>query len=243
MIRPVLIAVALWLWLPPALAAGAPWTYAGERGAAQWATLDAGYALCEAGRNQSPVDLGAATAAALAPLELDYRAGGEVVRHDGHTLRIDLPAGDTLRLDGRLFTLRQVHFHTPAEHRLDGRDYPLEAHLVHTGPAGELAVVGVLFEPGASNPALAAFGEPLPASAGASRPLAEPLPLMTLLPDALDYYRYSGSLTTPPCSEGVRWIVLRRPVTASPTQLAALRQALGESNRPLQPLNARLVLE
>lgn len=243
MIRPVLIATALLLWLPSALADGAAWDYAGQRGPAHWATLDADYALCETGHNQSPVDLGTTTAAALAPLELDYRPGGQAVRHNGHTLRIDLPAGDTLRLEGRAFTLRQVHFHAPSEHRLGGRSYPLEAHLVHVDQEGELAVVGVLFEPGAPNPALTALGESLPATAGASQPLAEPLPLMALLPDALDHYRYSGSLTTPPCSEGVRWMVLRMPVTASPAQLAAMRQALGGNSRPLQPLHARLVLE
>ncbi len=231
------------LWLFPVLASAAPWSYTGERGPSHWAALDADYALCETGRNQSPVDLGATTAAALAPLELDYRVGGQAVRHNGHTLRIDMPTGDMLRLDGRAFTLQQVHFHAPSEHQLDGHSYPLEAHLVHVDPRGELAVVGVLFEPGAPNPALTVLGEHLPASAGISQSLPAPFPLMALLPGALDYYRYSGSLTTPPCSEGVRWIELRTPVTASPAQLAAMQQALGRNNRPLQPLLARLVLE
>jgi carbonic anhydrase len=238
------IALLAALAAPALAAAAARWEYAGTHGPEHWGRLSAAWALCASGRNQSPVDLGGFVDATLPPVDFAYAASPGTTAHDGHTVQTSFTAAGAIEVAGHRFALRQVHFHAPSENHLAGRAFPLEAHLVHADAAGNLAVVAVFFAEGATNDALAALWQPLPAHAGEAHPLTAPFDPARLLPAARDAYWFSGSLTTPPCSEGVRWLVLKTPVTASPEQIETVRRALGHpNNRPLQPLYAREILE
>ncbi|WP_033136147.1 carbonic anhydrase [Aeromonas finlandensis] len=240
--RKSLLACSL-LLCPAAFAATPHWEYSGEAGPAHWAKLTPEFGQC-AGSNQSPVDLNGLVEAKLAPLALHYQAGGNTVVNNGHTVQVGYAPGSTLLLDGTTFELKQFHFHAPSENLIEGKSYPLEGHLVHVSDKGEIAVVAVMFEAGKANPALtAAWGE-LPAKVGEIHPLKAPLAAEQLLPESRDYYRFSGSLTTPPCSEGVRWLVMKQPVEVSQAQIDAFKAVMHHpNNRPVQPLNGRLVLQ
>ena len=218
------------------------WGYAGDTGPLRWAELSAAYRAC-AGSNQSPVDLARFAEADLAPIQFDYAASGVEVVNNGHTVQVTSAAGSQLTVDGRVYRLRQFHFHAPSEHRVNGESFPMEAHLVHTAADGALAVVAVLFSAGDASAALAGTLKNVPASANETHVFRSPLAPADLLPANRDYYRLNGSLTTPPCTEGVLWLVLKQPALASPAQIEALTKLLpGPNNRPLQPLNARIVL-
>jgi carbonic anhydrase len=242
MMRKSLLAGAL-LLCPTAFAATVHWEYSGEAGPAQWAKLTPEFGQC-AGSNQSPINLDGLVEAKLAPLQFHYRAGGQSVTNTGHTIQVSYAPGSTLQLDGMAFELKQFHFHAPSENLIKGKSYPLEGHLVHANAKGELAVVAVMFVPGHANPALNQAWQPLPAKVGDSRSLTTPLSADQLLPTKRDYYRFSGSLTTPPCSEGVRWLVMKQPVQVSQAQIDAFKAVMHHpNNRPVQPLHGRLVLQ
>ncbi|WAF79128.1 carbonic anhydrase family protein [Aeromonas dhakensis] len=237
-----LLAAAL-LLCPTAFAATPHWEYSGEAGPAKWASLTPEFGQC-AGSNQSPVNLSGLVKAELAPLQFHYLAGGRSVTNNGHTVQVDYAPGSSLELDGMHFELKQFHFHAPSENLIEGHSYPLEGHLVHVNDQGELAVVAVMFEPGSANSALGRAWTSLPAKAGEQHQLKEPVSAEQLLPAKRDYYRFSGSLTTPPCSEGVRWLVMKEPVQVSQTQIDAFKAVMHHpNNRPVQPLHGRLVLQ
>jgi carbonic anhydrase len=156
-------------------------------------------------------------------------------------VQVNLEQGGTVHLESGDYKLVQFHFHTPSEEKVNGKRYPLVAHLVHKNDAGELAVVAVLFKEGHPNAALKeVFGE-LPAAAGEKHALGAPIDVASALPAHHAYYAYTGSLTTPPCSEGVRWQVLKEPVEVSKQQLAAFHKLYTMNARPVQPLNGRVV--
>lgn len=145
--------------------------------------------------------------------------------------------------DGKTFQLIQFHFHMPSENQIKGLSYPLEGHLVHSDEHGNLAVLAVMFREGERNATLASLWDTPPAE-GQKQAVSPHLNIRDMLPADLDYYRFNGSLTTPPCSEGVRWLVLKQPIVASHTQIEALTKSVGHANnRPLQPLNARAILQ
>ncbi|EKB17868.1 carbonic anhydrase [Aeromonas veronii] len=240
--RKSLLACSL-LLCPVVFAAAPHWEYSGEAGPAHWAKLTPEFGQC-AGSNQSPVDLSGLVKAKLAPLVLHYQAGGNTVVNNGHTVQVGYAPGSTLQLDGTRFELKQFHFHAPSENLIEGKSYPLEGHLVHVSDKGEIAVVAVMFEAGKANPALAAAWGELPAKVGEIHPLKAPLSAEQLLPENRDYYRFSGSLTTPPCSEGVRWLVMKQPVEVSQAQIDTFKAVMHHpNNRPVQPLNGRVVLQ
>lgn len=220
------------------------WTYAGEAGPAHWGELEKDFAMCASGKNQSPVNLSHLIEADLPPIGFDYQPGGYEVINNGHTVQVQFKPGSRIRVDDTDFVLKQVHFHAPSENTIEGRSFPMEAHLVHADAQGHLVVVAVMFEEGAANEWLAKIWPRVPMHADGEENLRTPLAATGLLPAHRDYYRYSGSLTTPPCSEDVRWLVLKQPVKASATQLAVLGRMLGHANnRPVQPLGARLVVK
>ncbi|MDN3555415.1 carbonic anhydrase [Halomonas maura] len=240
----VAFAASALLSVPAVASDGPSWSYAADRGPAHWAELSPDYAACGTGHNQSPVDIAAPLEAALDGPTIAYPEVGRQVRHDGHTVKVSFPPGNAIVYEGQRYRLRQLHFHTPGEHRLDGQAFPMEAHLVHEAEDGRLAVLALLFEEGQAAPTLEALLSQAPATSGAQVTLDEGLDAEALLPDAASYYRLNGSLTTPPCSEGVLWLVAKTTLTASETQLQVMSRLLGEANnRPLQPLNARRVLE
>ena len=227
-----------------ALAAdGAHWTYSGAEGPDQWAKLTADNYACSSGKNQSPVDVKGTIKAALKPLKVEYQAGGTEVLNNGHTLQVGFAPGSVLWLDGERFELKQYHFHAPSENLIAGTSYPLEVHLVHADKDGNLAVVAVMFKDGAENQALKALWPQLPKEAGAKAALAAPISAAALLPATRGYYRFSGSLTTPPCSEGVRWLVMKNPLTVSKAQIVSFSELIQHpNNRPVQALNGRPIL-
>lgn len=218
------------------------WSYEAP---AEWGNLSTDFQTCKSGVNQSPIDIRQVVNGQLPPLTLSYQAKKESIVNNGHTIQINVKDGDALMLDGEAFTLRQFHFHTPSENLIEGKRYPLAAHFVHASKEGHLAVVGVMFEAGAANPALAEILRDLPAKVNHEVELQHALNLSALIPGDKHYYRFSGSLTTPPCTEGVRWLVLKQPVTASAEQLKTFADHLGEhgNSRPVQPLNGRVVVE
>lgn len=217
------------------------WDYGDAHGPEHWADIDPAFATCRTGTRQSPIDIpGTAARDGEAPsLAVDYRAGAATVVNLGHTLQANVAAGNRLTVGGVEYQLLQFHVHTPSEHSIDGRHYPMEAHLVHRNADGGLAVVGVLIDAGAAG----VIDElPLPDAVGASVELDAALDPSHLLPAARAFHTFEGSLTTPPCSEGVQWIVMREPATAREATIARIAALLGPTNRPVNPLNGRAVL-
>ncbi len=239
--------------------------YSGSNGPDAWSGLSPDYAACANGRNQSPVNIAAAIEASLPSLAFRYDSLARDFVNNGHAVQANYAAGSTLADDYHhkapyhahvtyapgaslqhgegSFELKQFHFHSPSEHQWNGENAAAEIHFVHADAQGNLAVVGVAVQVGAENPAIARLFGSLPAEEG-QKNAVEGFSASDLLPKGHDYHYYSGSLTTPPCSEGVRWIVLKEPITMSDSQIAALRKAIGfANNRPVQPLNGRAVLE
>jgi carbonic anhydrase len=204
----------------------------------------AALALCEQGRRQSPIDIVATQARSGTPLRKAYHAAATRVVNDGHTVRLRYAAGSTLMLGTERLALQQAHFHMPGGDRVRGEDFPMAMHLLHRAPSGQLVPLVLLFRQGAENAALAAVLPLLPASGQPERALPGPAPdPAALLPPDLAYFAYSGSLTAPPCTEGVRWIVLQQVQTVSREQLARLSTLFPPNARAPQPLNGRAVVE
>ena len=193
--------------------------------------------------NQSPIDLTDAVQAGLPAIRFAYGAPATQLAHGDYAVELLFEGNDGIEVEGQRFRLRNVHFHVPAEHHIEGRDYLLEAHAVHASEAGGIAVVGVLFAEGPAHPAFEKFLAQLPLAQGEHVPLESEITAAAFLPPGSTYYRYNGSLTTPPYSEGVRWFVMRETLTVSAEQAKALRTTIGhDNNRGIQPLNARRVL-
>jgi carbonic anhydrase len=218
------------------------WGYTGPEGAKHWSELQSEFATCKLGREQSPIDIrGAVKSASLPPLGLEYSAGAAEVLNNGHTIQVNLAAGGQVKLATGPYKLLQFHFHTPSEERINGKAFPLVAHLVHRNDAGQLAVVAVLFKQGKPNPVLGKIFDVMPAKASDKVELAGGLDPAQLLPEKKSYYAFAGSLTTPPCSESVRWQVLQEPVAISKAQLAQFKKLYPMNARPTQPLNGRAI--
>ena len=223
----------------PASPGNAAWRYAGGLGPSHWAALDPGYLLCGAGRRQSPIDLRGAQRAPASVLRITYRPAEFRIVDNGHSIEAEAE-GDagSIVLGSTRYRLVQFHFHAPSEHTVAGRSFLMEFHLVHRAAGGRLAVLGVLVEQGRENLPLAGLFGDVPAR-GEHRDLH--LDAADLLPPSRASYRYAGSLTTPPCSEGARWIVFSEPIELSPDQIVAFTHRYFGTNRPTQPLNGRLI--
>lgn len=219
------------------------WSYTGEHGPAHWAAVDPAYASCGSGRMQSPIDLAAAAHKAALTVEVDYKPTPLSVRNNGHTIQVDYEPGSFITLNGERFELLQFHFHVPSEHARDGQRFPMEVHFVHRHADGRLAVVGVFLKEGADNRLLERVWAVAPHSAADDPARGEgTVDGAALLPGERSLYRYMGSLTTPPCSEGVNWLVMRQPMLVGAEQVAAFKALVGENARPLQVLNNRLLI-
>ncbi|WP_115557316.1 MULTISPECIES: carbonic anhydrase [Xanthomonas] len=225
---------------------GHEWGYTGPEGAEHWAELAKENALCGNGQQNSPIDLKDAIDATLGKLQLDYSAVPLVVRNTGHSIQLDLHAGGTMRVGGKQYDALQLHFHHPSEHLLNGRRFPMEAHIVHQGPDGTLGVLAIFFETGKANPAFQRVLDAMPNDKNQTRQVADALVHASdFLPPAnqRSFYRYEGSLTTPPCSETVDWVVLSQPVQVSREQINAFERVYPFNARPLQPLDRRFLLK
>ncbi len=220
---------------------GPSWGYQPHNGPALWGTLDPTFSKCALGKEQSPIDLTAGGSADPLAIEFDYRQTRIAVENNGHTIQVNPDLGSAIVLNGVRFDLLQFHFHHGSEHTVDGNQLPLEMHLVHRSDGGSLAVVGVLFEEGPANDTLAPVWSHLPPEPAASHVVASGLDLASLLPTTRTMWRYRGSLTTPPCTEGVNWIVLTEPLTMAPDQIAAFGAIYPNNFRPVQPLGERVL--
>ncbi|MFZ0258142.1 MAG: carbonic anhydrase [Gammaproteobacteria bacterium] len=220
------------------------WGYTGKIDPSHWGELSSEYALCAGGKNQSPVDLANVTEADLPPIEFNYSSNGKEILNNGHSIQVNYAAGSSIVVDGHEFHLLQFHFHSPSENLIDGKSFPMEGHLVHADENDNLAVVAIMFEEGETNSTIAELWKQMPGTAGDKQELNSTISASALLPDSKDYYYFNGSLTTPPCTEGVMWMVMEQPVSISESQVAAFTGVIGHpNNRPVQPVNARRILE
>ncbi len=230
---------------------GPHWSYEGDTGPANWGTLSADWSPCGNGKSQSPIDIDQTVRADLPALSAEFKPASLRIVHNahvadginnGHTIQINYSEGDVLAIGDEQFPLVQYHFHSPSEHTVRGQHYPMEMHLVHKSSTGKLAVVGVFIEEGSHNAAFDPVWANLPASKGSESHLENVMvDVNDLLPSVTTSYRYDGSLTTPPCSEGVKWIVMTTPIQLSAEQIGAFRAIIQGNNRPTQPLNGRSV--
>lgn len=230
----------------PALAAelGRPWGYGGDTGPEHWGELSPEFQVCGLGREQSPIDLHHPISADLTPLILAYQPAPLMVLNNGHTIQVNINGGNTLDLDGKTYRLRQFHFHHPSEHTVAGAAFPMEVHFVHTHADGSLVVLGVFIQAGAENPALQPIWEAMPTHKSAVLTVPDvAIDPSDLLPSEDNTFRYFGSLTTPPCSEMVTWLVFQRPIEASRAQIDQFGQIFAHNARPVQPQNRRILLE
>jgi len=241
-----LLAIALSILSTGVMAGGhgPHWGYTGADGADNWGKLHPDFALCANGKNQSPINITNTLDAETPAITFNYQANGGEVINNGHTIQVNFAAGSSMNLRGTTYHLKQFHFHAPSENLIDGKSYPLEAHLVHADDKGNLAVVGVMYNIGAANDAVSAAWAAMPEKADGKATLAQAINGMTLLPSNQDYYRFNGSLTTPPCSEGVTWLVMKEAMTVSQAQVDQFTKVMGGiNNRPVQDVNARPVLK
>jgi len=221
------------------------WSYHGDDGPEHWGELSSEFARCRDGLNQSPVNLEAALDAELPELVFQYHGTPLREINNGHTIMLPVQPGSFLEMPelNERYQLQQGHFHSPSEHTINGEHFDMEIHLVHSGEDGGLVVVGIMINEGEENPKLNQIYAFMPEHPGETKVAPVSVFEAGVLPPTRDYFAYNGSLTTPPCSEGVRWIVLREAMTASAEQVARFKELVGPAtNRPVQPINARRIL-
>ena len=221
------------------------WSYGGATGPENWGALSQEYALCRQGQRQSPIDIRKTIKADLPPIQFAYKSIPLSIVDNGHSIKVDTPDAGTITVDGQTYSLVQFHFHKPSEEKINGKTYDLVAHLVHQSKEGKLAVVAVLFEAGKKE-------HPLIRGLWSYLPLEQEKPVVRkdvvfdptdLLPAKRSYYTFLGSLTTPPCTEGVLWLVLKTPVPVSKEQVAGFATIYKNNVRPIQPVNDRVIKE
>lgn len=224
---------------------GAAWSYKGTNAPAKWGDLSPEYSACKKGVYQSPIDIkmeNVFQANTASPIKFSYKGDVQNVVNNGHTIQVDFKAGSSITLDKTQYDLVQLHFHTPAEHKVAGKSFQMEAHLVHKAKNGQLLVIAILFNAGLEHPAIAEIQKVMPQKEGEKANLAK-LDMSTLTKGLDSYIRLNGSLTTPPCTEGVIWIVNTMPLEASKAQVAAFTKVFGQNNRPPQSPNNRVIIE
>lgn len=220
------------------------WGYGEEDGPHMWAKLTPKFKKCELGKSQSPVDITGARKGGPGPIKFDYKAVPLKLVNNGHTVKVNILPGSTMTVGKKKYELIEFHFHAPGEHLLQGRAFDMEVHLVHRDPAEKRAVIAVMLKIGRPNGLISRIWEYLPDDEGIERYLTlVKLNAEEILPGDRSYYHYKGSLTTPPCSEGYKWYVMKDPVEVSGEQVDAFLELIGENSRPVQPLNDRVIVE
>ena len=220
------------------------WNYEHHNeGPGHWGDLDPAFETCAKGNNQSPVDIQGAVKANLPALQFHYGETASTLVNNGHTIQISVPSGQYFTVGDTRYELLQFHFHSPSEEALNGKRLSMVAHFVHRNAAGELGVVAVLVQPGPTNAAFAPVFDKLPRPGDKTPVEGLSLDLAAMLPTDKGYYALEGSLTTPPCSEGVHWMILKTPISLSVDQIKAFRRIFTANARPLQPLNGRVIRE
>ena len=221
---------------------GPHWGYTGKVGPDHWGSLDKEYKSCASGKEQSPIDITGVKTQDIGNIRFHYGPSKLNIVNNGHTIQVNTDKGSSIRIDGEKYDLLQFHFHTPSEHTIEGASYPMEMHLVHKNKKGDLAVVGLMMVVGKYNNLLEALWDNLPSAEGKEN-LDEKIDMSALLPAGERTFRYPGSLTTPPCSEGVKWNVLLSPISISNEQLTAFQGIFSKNNRTIQPIRKRVIWE
>ncbi|WP_392565175.1 carbonic anhydrase family protein [Utexia brackfieldae] len=220
------------------------WTYEGKTSPEHWGELDKKWETCHTGSNQSPINIDHTIKGKLDNLAIDFHVTNETIVNNGHTIQVTTSDGDDVTIDNVKYSLKQFHFHSPSENHINGQAFPVEIHFVHANDDNQLAVVAVMVKEGKANPVIDEILKDIPAQIDKEEKIEQPFNFSKLFPTDKHYYRYSGSLTTPPCTEGVTWFVMKEPVEMSKQQITQFQEALKHSNnRPLQALNGRLIVE
>lgn len=229
---------------PPAIKPyhGNHWSYEGETGPANWGRNPA-WSQCGSGSRQSPIDLRDGMKVDLEQIAFDYKPSAFNVTDNGHTVQVNVGPGNYISLQNRTFELLQFHFHRPSEERINGRGFEMVVHMVHKDADGKLAVVAVLLERGKAQGMIQTVWNNLPLEKNDTVAPSIVLDPTEILPTKRDYFTFMGSLTTPPCSEGVLWLVMKTPMQASPEQMALFARLYPFNARPVQPNGGRIVKE
>jgi carbonic anhydrase len=222
---------------------GVHWTYGGDAGPAHWGSLDSSFAACGNGARQSPIDLANAAPADLPNIVFHYQPSNLRVVNNGHTVQVNYDPGSFIEVGGKRYDLQQFHFHAPSEHAVNGASLAAEMHLVHIAADGQPGVVAILLAHGEENPALKEVWNALPKAPGPEVAPGTRVNAAAMLPQDPGTFRYIGSLTTPPCTEGVAWLVMTRPMPIGMTQVDAFRNIFEPNNRPLQRTAGRELVE
>lgn len=214
------------------------WGYQGESAPDKWYTLEPNFATCKIGNEQSPIDIVDAKDA-KASLTISYGESPVKIINNGHTIQLNYVGKGFIVSNGNTYKLVQMHWHSDSEHSIGGKKFPLEVHLLHKSDDGKLAIIGILFKEGAENTFLKKVWTELPATESPEIEVKANYNPNELFPKQRAYFQYSGSLTTPPCLEGVEWYVIKEPMTASKEQIAQFKAIFSNNARPVQPINAR----
>lgn len=221
----------------------AHWGYTGEHSPANWGEMKEEFAMCSKGKMQTPINIMATQDIDIKPLGFDYTTNSTNVVNNGHTVQVNVANGSSVMIDGKEFDLKQFHFHTPSENNINGEKFALEAHFVHAAKDGQLAVVAVMFKEGKSNPILGKIWSKFPLALNHKESIdLSSTDIKAILPSNKEYYKFMGSLTTPPCSENVKWNVFKTAMTISKEQVKQFFDTFGHSNnRPIQQTNNRVI--
>ncbi len=219
------------------------WGYEGEGDPEHWGDIKKEFELCKKGLNQSPINITDDSKAKTEPLELNYKESPLKIVNNGHTIQVNYAPGSFLKIGNSQYQLLQFHFHTPSEHLIKGKAYEMEVHFVHVNDKGQLAVVvGIFMKPGENNPLVKKIWAYLPKEVNKEEERANiAINVKDLLPKDTAYYNYPGSLTIPPCSEGINWFVMKTPIEVSKDQISVFRNQIKLNARPPQPINKRTV--
>lgn len=225
------------------------WDYTGEEDPNHWGELKPEFFMCKDGKNQSPVNINkerTILASGLKDMKFHYVTGATQAVNNGHTIQVSVASGSYVEIDNIKFELKQFHFHSPSENQINGENFPLEAHFVHISKDGQLAVVAVMYKEAQENKILKKICNKIFSNIDkVNKCKLTTADINALLPQEKSYFRFEGSLTTPPCSEGVRWIVLKNSSHISSAQADKFVNVMmkGHNNRPVQPTNARMILQ
>ncbi|HJV01875.1 MAG TPA: carbonic anhydrase family protein [Burkholderiaceae bacterium] len=219
------------------------WSYEGESGPVNWGRINPEWAKCSTGNRQSPIDIRDGMKVDLEQITFDYKPSSFNVTDNGHTVQVMVSGGNFITVANRMYELIQFHFHRPSEERINGKGYEMVVHLVHKDAEGHLAVLALLLERGKPQPTIQTVWNNLPLEKFETMAPSIVLDPMDLIPARRDYYTFMGSLTTPPCTEGVLWLVMKEPVQASPAQMALFSRLYPLNARPVQPSSGRIVKE
>ena len=228
---------------PPPVARGTHWSYEGESGPANWSKINVDWAKCGNGSRQSPIDIRDGMKVELEQISFDYHPSSFNVVDNGHTVQVGVSGGNYITVQNRMFELQQFHFHRPSEERINGKAFEMVVHLVHRDAEGRLAVLALLLERGAPQATIQTVWNNLPLEKFETMQPTILLDPAEMLPARRDYYTYMGSMTEPPCSEGVLWLVMKQPVQASPAQMALFSRLYPLNARPVQSGNGRIIKE